>query len=317
MTEFNPLVSIIIPVFNGSNYMKEAIDSALNQTYKNIEVIVVNDGSNDYGKTDAIAKSYGSRIRYIQKENGGVSTALNCGIQNMKGEYFSWLSHDDAYTPSKIEDSILALSKLENKNTLVCCESIHINELSQQIGKIKNKRKIEFLNWEKALKVLLKEGSFNGCALLIPKTVFDVCGKFDETLRFNQDGFMWYKIFLSGFSILLIPNICVKNRIHKEQVTQKRQDLFHKDCKSMSEYLIPRLLEISTKDNNYIFDYIIYNAKYANWSVVKNAYLQSQKLGIVKFKNLIHLIFICVYGLIRPYIRVIYYLMIRKIKTSR
>ena len=84
--EFNPLVSIVIPVYNGAEYMREAIDSALAQTYKNIEVIVVNDGSKD--NTDEIARSYGEKIRYFKKENGGVSTALNLAIQNMQGEYF-------------------------------------------------------------------------------------------------------------------------------------------------------------------------------------------------------------------------------------
>jgi len=67
---FEPQVSFIIPVYNGSNYLREAIVSALAQTYKNIGVIVVNDGSIDGGKTEAIAKFYGNRIRYFYKENG-------------------------------------------------------------------------------------------------------------------------------------------------------------------------------------------------------------------------------------------------------
>ena len=74
-------VSIIIPVYNGSNYVKEAIDSALAQTYKNKEIIVVNDGSTDEGATRDIVKSYGDKVTYYEKENGGVSTALNLGIE--------------------------------------------------------------------------------------------------------------------------------------------------------------------------------------------------------------------------------------------
>ena len=97
-----PLVSIIVPVYNGANYMREAIDSALEQTYENKEIIVVNDGSRDDGETERIALSYGDRIRYCHKENGGVSSALNLGISQMKGAYFSWLSHDDKYTPEKV-----------------------------------------------------------------------------------------------------------------------------------------------------------------------------------------------------------------------
>ena len=114
-----PLVSIIIPVYNGANYMREAIDSALAQTYKNIEIIVVNDGSKDNGKTEEIALSYGDQIHYFSKENGGCASALNVGIKNMKGEYFSWLSHDDLYYPSKIEHQINILNELDNKDTII------------------------------------------------------------------------------------------------------------------------------------------------------------------------------------------------------
>ena len=73
MSKNDPKVSIVIPVYNGADYMRYAIDSALNQTYKNIEVIVVNDGSKDDGKTKKIAKEYGDKIKYYEKENGGVS----------------------------------------------------------------------------------------------------------------------------------------------------------------------------------------------------------------------------------------------------
>ena len=106
MEDFNPLVSIVIPVYNGANFLAEAIDSALAQTYRNLEVIVVNDGSTDGGATERIACSYGDKIRYFSKPNGGVSSALNLGIEKMKGEYFSWLSHDDLYAPDKIENQV-------------------------------------------------------------------------------------------------------------------------------------------------------------------------------------------------------------------
>ena len=116
-------VSIIIPVYNGSNFLRDAIDSALAQTYESTEVIVVNDGSNDNGATARIARSYGKKIKYYEKPNGGVATALNYGIEKMTGDYFSWLSHDDMYEKKKIEEQIRFLSEYDPEKTIVACEA--------------------------------------------------------------------------------------------------------------------------------------------------------------------------------------------------
>jgi len=109
----NPKISIVIPAYNAANYLSEAIDSALAQTYPNVEIIVVNDGSRDDGETEKIALSYGDQIRYFHKENGGSSSALNVGIANMTGEWFSWLSHDDLYTPEKLEKQVAYMNSLD------------------------------------------------------------------------------------------------------------------------------------------------------------------------------------------------------------
>src|SRR4051812_20505544 len=102
----NPLVSIIVPVYNGANYVGEAIQSALAQTYPNIEVLVVDDGSTDGGATRAVIDSFGDRIRSISQPNGGVASALNTGITHMRGSFFSWLSHDDLYRPEKVSRQV-------------------------------------------------------------------------------------------------------------------------------------------------------------------------------------------------------------------
>ena len=117
----NGKVSIIMPVYNGENYMREAIDSALAQTYENTEIIVVNDGSTD--RTEEIAKSYGDRIVYVSKENGGSSSALNAGIKKMTGDFFSWLSHDDLYLPERTEELMKAWSGDENE-AVICGEKL-------------------------------------------------------------------------------------------------------------------------------------------------------------------------------------------------
>ena len=160
-----PLVSIIIPIYNGSNYMREAIDSALAQSYKNCEVIVVNDGSDDNGLTEKIALSYGNKIRYFYKENGGVSSALNFGIKQMKGIYFSWLSHDDRYYRDKVKKQIELLLPIQNKKVVALCEIDSINQESKQIKGKRRKRVLQngkTIEWADALMNLFKYGSFYG-----------------------------------------------------------------------------------------------------------------------------------------------------------
>src|SRR5436305_10006768 len=101
-----PKVTIAIPVYNGSNYVRYAIESALNQTYQYTEVILVNDGSDDGGATDSIARQYLGRINYIVQENKGVAGAMNTAISHMTGDIFTWLSHDDIHLSEKVAAQI-------------------------------------------------------------------------------------------------------------------------------------------------------------------------------------------------------------------
>lgn len=212
MKNFNPKVSIIIPVYNGSNYLNEAIDSALAQTYKNVEIIVVNDGSNDDGATDKIAKSYGKKIRYFAKENGGTATALNLGISKMKGSYFSWLSHDDTYYPKKIQRQIEELSKLENKNTIMMTDLDGIDENYEKIYETKYIENIQkYPLREKSYLYPVIYNQTHGCVLLIPKICFDEVGLFDEKELVAQDFEFFYRVF-SKFPHKLIPEILVTAR---------------------------------------------------------------------------------------------------------
>jgi glycosyltransferase involved in cell wall biosynthesis len=177
--EFNPKVSIVIPVYNGANYLREAIDSALAQTYKNIEVIVVNDGSNDGGKSEEIALSYGDRIRYFRKENGGVASALNMGIREMTGEWFAWLSHDDKFSPDRIEEDI-NIVRANPEARIICCKTAVIDETGAVIGE----------RGVKAQKVLILRDAMLGvglCAMTVFRSCFEKTGLFNESNSTTQD----------------------------------------------------------------------------------------------------------------------------------
>ncbi|ACM19813.1 glycosyltransferase [Geotalea daltonii FRC-32] len=216
---FYPKVSIIIPVYNGSNYLNQSIDSALAQTYQNIEVIVINDGSTDDLATENIAKSYGDRIRYFCKNNGGVGSALNFGLDKMTGKYFSWLSHDDIYQPNKIERQIELLRKQTNpEGVIVFSDWENIDENSSSIGC----RIIDQAEIASSIYVVMN-CTVNGCTLLIPKKCFDETASFDENLPTTQDYDLWFKM-ARKYQFLHLPESLVRYRIHSQQDSYKHPE---------------------------------------------------------------------------------------------
>lgn len=209
-------VSIIIPVYNGANFMREAIDSALTQTYPNTEVIVVNDGSTDHGETDKIAKSYGSKIRYFKKKNGGVSSAINYGIEKMTGVYFSWLSHDDTYFPDKIKNQMDYIAKhhLENKKVIFYSDYEIISDKSKKLATIIVNQELAEKNPEYAL----LRGLINGNSLLIPKQAWEEYGGLDQKLTCTQDYEKWFEMSRT-YKLQYVPGLSIKSRCHPNQVT--------------------------------------------------------------------------------------------------
>lgn len=223
----HPLVSIVIPVFNGSDYLREAIDSALAQTYPNFEVIVVNDGSNDDGKTRAIALSYGEGITYLEKENGGVATALNAGIRAAKGKYISWLSHDDAYESDKLTVQVPLLERLgsEGRKAMVYSSFRMIDESSKVYAEFKMPSAAPSEIFSALLFNAVFESDWrrrmftlHGCTLLIPRAAFEEVGFFNESLRTTQDFDLWFRM-LSVYDFIGVDGFTVRSRIHKGQGT--------------------------------------------------------------------------------------------------
>jgi glycosyltransferase involved in cell wall biosynthesis len=198
-------VSIVIPVYNGANYLAEAIDSALAQTHHDLEVVVINDGSTDGGETAAIARGYGNRIVYVEKANGGVSSALNEGLQRMSGEWFCWLSHDDRYLPRKTELQLAFARKHDAK--IAGCDFDVIDESGNVTG-------VERLNVDavRTGRDLLDHYVF-GCALMIHRSCFDGGVAFNESNRTTQDLEMWLKL-IERNPIHWLPEVLAQVRWH-------------------------------------------------------------------------------------------------------
>lgn len=236
---FCPKVSIIIPVLNGADYLSEAVESALRQTYNNLEVIVVDDGSEDQGATEAVAKSFGDKIRYVFQENGGVAAALNRGVKEMTGEYFSWLSHDDVYCPNKIEAQIRELAAVvDPEHTILYSDYGVFSGTSSLAVPVK----LPSVSPEDFRYFITTNNVLHGCTLLVPKAAFEKYGLFDKRLRTTQDYDLWFRL-AARYKFVHIAAMLVKARSHENQGTVRMKDTVLEECNALLAGFVARMSE--------------------------------------------------------------------------
>lgn len=217
-------VSIVIPVYNAEKYLDECITSALEQTYDDIEIIAVNDGSKD--RSLDVLKKYADKIKIIDKKNGGTPTALNAGIRVMTGEWFKWLSADDVLLKHAIASLIQETKKLgpESKLTIFYSNYNLIDRSSNIVGKFIEPNYDNFSTFEKNV-ILLDNYYGNGTTSLIHKSIFDQFGLFDEHIGFQEDYEFWLRCcLLHGCKMHLVPEILANYRVHEGQLTKKKVD---------------------------------------------------------------------------------------------
>ena len=203
-----PLVSVIIPNYNYARYVCEAIDSVLTQTYPNIEIIVVDDGSKDESKE--ILQSYGGKIKTILQQNQGVSAARNNGLTESKGEFIAFLDADDVWLPQKIEkqierflsDDLLGLVHVGVED--IDADGKHLsNHLDGLEGDISH----EFLLFNRA--VVLGGGS----GIIIRRQILEEIGGFDTRLSTSADWDVFHQVS-SRSKVGFIAEVLLKYRIH-------------------------------------------------------------------------------------------------------
>jgi len=187
----NPImkkVSVIIPAYNKADLTVKAVESVLAQTYGDIEIIVVDDGSTDDTKS-ALAPYFG-KIKYLCKKNGGASSARNLGIQNSSGEYIAFLDCDDIYFPEKIEKSVRCLDDNPNFG-FVHTPVYFIDEKGETLGRYPRLKRAP--TGRVAKKLLLKNFVCNSTPL-VRKSCFEKAGIFDEEIFTPADWDMWIRL---------------------------------------------------------------------------------------------------------------------------
>lgn len=208
------MVSVVMPVYNGSRFLRESLDSILAQTYARFEVIVVDDGSTD--DTPEILASYGPRIRAFHKPNGGGASAINLGIRQARGDWIAWLSADDLWEPTNLERQV---GVIEERPFIGLLYSDFAT--IDAAGNVTSRVHLPPPPTRPARVVALMRRCFiNGCASLIHRDVFADVGLFDEADRVAYDYDMWLRI-IPRFEIRYLPETLAYYRVHSGQLSRR------------------------------------------------------------------------------------------------
>jgi glycosyltransferase involved in cell wall biosynthesis len=211
-----PDVSVIIPVYRGSQYIAQALTSVFSQRFTAYEVIVVNDGSPEAEQVERELHPYAQQITYIKQENGGPSSARNAGILQAKGEYVAFLDCDDAWHPSYLAEQ-LALLRADPELDLIYCDALLIGA-SPNAGK--TVMEINPSRGAVSLESLLKLDCsvITSCTVVRRQCLLDA-GLFDKDRRCCEDYDMWVRIANRGGRMTYQHKVLAFRRIHSQAIT--------------------------------------------------------------------------------------------------
>jgi|CZKI01.1.fsa_nt_gi glycosyltransferase involved in cell wall biosynthesis len=237
----NPLVSIIIPCFNAEHWVSAAIESALGQTWRETEVIAINDGSSD-GSPAVLRRYVGPRVQVIDRPNRGAAAARNAGMRAAKGEFIQFLDADDLLTPAKIASQVALLgpkgdgvvgtarwARFQGDSAMAKEEAD--SPLFADLAPI------DFL-------LLHTAGGYmmHPAAWLVPSAVARAAGPWDETLSLNDDGEYFARVALAAQGIVHAPDSLTLYRSHVPGSLSGRRDRrslgsLYRSCELVAKHL--------------------------------------------------------------------------------
>lgn len=209
-------VSIVMAVFNGEQFLQEAIDSVLAQTHKNFEFIIIDDGSDD-NSASIIAEyaKYDNRIQYYYQSNAGLAAALNYGLKMANAEIIARMDADDIMLPNRLEEQVPFL--LDHPEvTVVSCLAYYINSKGKILGKVYSD-----LITPQDCEKYISDNQIIFClhpGVLFRKSPILKIGGYNENLPCGQDTDLWNKLAENGNYIIVMREILMKYRIHQNSI---------------------------------------------------------------------------------------------------
>jgi glycosyltransferase involved in cell wall biosynthesis len=230
-----PLVSVVVPVYNGAKYLSQALDSALGQTYRPLQVVVVDDGSTD-SSPEAIA-SYGARIVSIRQPNAGVAAARNVGIRSAGGDLIAFLDQDDWWLPEKVERQVAVFSEDEGLGLVHTGVAQYSDEEGRFVNGVYDTSKSAGLQGSCYDTLLLGNGVFNS-STMIRRSVLASSGLFDPGIPGNtvQDYDLWVRI-ARDFRFGYIPEPLAVLRLHPAQGSRNRREMLNDELRLLERRL--------------------------------------------------------------------------------
>ena len=211
----HPLVSVIIPAYNGDRYIAEAVESVLIQNYPSFEIIVVDDGSTD--RTSEVLQPYRSRIRYLSQSNQGVAAARNRGIEAAEGELIALLDQDDCFLPNKLTAQVAVFTA--HPTVAVVNSGWQLidadGNLISQIEPWHNLPQLTIKTW-------LTRTPLLPSALMFRREVWETVGRFHSGFDGVDDVEFIWRVALAGYKAMWLPQITVNYRQHSYTVSEQK-----------------------------------------------------------------------------------------------
>jgi glycosyltransferase involved in cell wall biosynthesis len=275
----NNLISVIIPTYNRENFIKETIDSVLNQTYKNIEILIVDDGSTD--NTREIIESINDpRIIYIYQDNTGASASRNTGIKNAKGEYVAFLDSDDSWLPDKLEKQI---KFIQNNPQIDICGGwiLQFDEKSNKIWKLYSEPSdIKAYN-------LFNNPLFQTTVLLKKEVLYEYNVFYNPEYKSSND-YDFFSRLLEFAEPYNIPEILAKYRTHYNQLSTKTRSEQNNYSKQIKLNLLKKMNLEPTEEELDLHQSITLLTFNANCDTFKKFNIWFEKLIIANKKTKIY-----------------------------
>jgi glycosyltransferase involved in cell wall biosynthesis len=236
--EESPLVSVIIPAYNAERYIRETIESALAQTYKNLEVVVGDDGSTD--GTRAVVEELAARdprVKYFSQKNAGQSAARNLAIAHARGTYVAFLDADDLFLPTKLEEQVGYLEAHPDCGACYCDinhffdgdpEHLYHFDIPSPSGML--------------FEQLLRANFINPLTVVLRKELLDRYGAFEPTFRRVDEQYLWLKLSWNGAKFCHLPKALGRYRVHRTSLSN--EPVYFKE----SEAQFLKLIEIMQRD---------------------------------------------------------------------